>query len=148
MFHDADHPATSVLFIDGNDTDRSLFATQLKKCSSDYHILEARTGEAGLALFRSHRIDCVLLELELPDCSGFQVLVNLVPIAMRPKVAVVVLTRRIQQRLHALARRSGAYACFIKNFTTVDDLDRAILRAMAFVGQMPKEDRYRTMQSF
>lgn len=141
MPHD---PTTSVLFIDGNDTDRISFAAQLKNCSSDYDVIQATSGEDGLLLYRILRIDCVVLALELPDQSGLKVLVDLVPIASRPKVGVVMLTNRLQRGLGELARQNGAYACFIKQFTTGEDLDRAIQRAIAFVGQMPKEDRIGT----
>jgi len=140
---DPDVPTTSVLLIDGNDTDRANFAAQLKDRSPDYKILEAIDGEAGLILYRSRRVDCVVLTLELPDQSGYKVLVDLVPIASRPTVAVIVLTNRLQRGLQELARQNGAYACFVKQFMSGDDLDRAIQRAMAFVGQRPKEDRYR-----
>jgi DNA-binding NarL/FixJ family response regulator len=136
-------PATSVLLIDGNDTDRTCFANYLKSCSPEYQILEAIDGAAGLALFRTRRIDCVVLALELPDRSGFEVLVDLVPIASRPNVAVVALTNRTTRGLHEVARQNGAYACFVRQFTTVDELDRAIQRAVSLVGQMPKEDRHR-----
>jgi DNA-binding NarL/FixJ family response regulator len=85
----------------------------------------------------------VVLTLELPDQSGYKILVDLVPIASRPTVAVIVLTNRLQRGLKELARQNGAYACFVKQFMSGDDLDRAIQRAMVFVGQMPKEDRYR-----
>jgi DNA-binding NarL/FixJ family response regulator len=136
-------PTTSVLLIDANDTDRIRFAAYLKNCSPDYQIFEAADGEAGMALFRSQRIDCVVLALELPDQSGFKILVDLVPIASRPHVAVIALTDRSTRGLHGIAMQNGAYACFVRQFTSGDDLERAILRAMAFVGQMPKEDRYR-----
>ena len=140
---DPDVPTTSVLLIDGNDTDRANFAAQLKDRSPDYKILEATDGEAGLILYRSRRVDCVVLTLELPDQSGYKVLVDLVPIAGRPTVAVIVLTNRLQRGLQELARQNGGYACFVKQFMSGDDLDRAIQRAMVFVGQMPKDDRYR-----
>jgi DNA-binding NarL/FixJ family response regulator len=136
-------PTTSVLLIDANDTDRIRFAAHLKNCSPDYTTFEARDGQSGLDLYRSRRIDCVVLSLDLPDQSGFRVLVNLVPIASRPHVAVVVLTDRATRGVHEIAMQNGAYACFVRQFTSGDDLERAILRAMAFVGQMPKEDRYR-----
>ena len=136
---------TSVLLIDGNTTDRRYFAEQLKGCSPDYKILEATDGEAGLALYRSRRIDCVVVALELPDQSGFKVLVDLVPIASRPNLAVILLTNRLQRGLREIARQNGAYACFVKQFMAGDDLDRAIQRAVAFVGQLPKEDRYRPL---
>lgn len=75
---------TSVLFIDENDVDRAYFAKGLQSCSSEYLILEAQDKESGLDLYRqSPRIDCVLLELDLPDRLGSEVLVDLVPFARR-----------------------------------------------------------------
>jgi CheY-like chemotaxis protein len=136
-------PTTSVLLIDGNDTDRRFFADQLNRRSPDYKILEATDGEAGLTIYRSRRIDCAVVARELPDQSGFKVLIELVPIACRPNVAVIMLTNRLQRGLREIARQNGALACFVKQFMSGDDLDRAIQRAMTFVGQMPKEDRYR-----
>jgi len=133
---------TSVLLIDGSDADRKYFADQLKGRSPDYKILEATNGEDGLILYRYRRIDCVVVALELPDQSGLKVLVDLVPIASRPNVAVIVLTNRLQRGLREIALQNGAYACFVKQFMSGDDLDRAIQRAIAFVGRMPKEDRY------
>ena|SRR5207249_1586237 len=139
-----ERPTTSILLIDGNDTDRRYFAYQLKGRSPEYEVLEAADGEAGLALYRSRRIDCVVVALELPDQSaGFKVLVDLVPIASRPNVAVILLTNRLQRGLREIARQNGAYACFMKQFMSKEDLDRAIRRAIAFVVRLPKEDRYR-----
>jgi len=51
-------------------------------------ILEAATGRAGLALYRTHPLDCVVLEIELPDMSGFEVLLKLVRSAERPQIPV------------------------------------------------------------
>lgn len=136
-------PSTSVLLIDAHDTDRRYFATQLKERSPDYTIQEATDGGAGLTLYRSRRFDCVVLALELPDQSGYKVLVDLVPIVNRPNVAVIMLTNRLHRGLQELARTNGAYTCFVKQFMSGEDLDRAIQRAVAFVGRMLKEDRYR-----
>src|SRR5262245_64906372 len=93
-------------------------------------------------LYVSRRIDCVVLELLLLDCLGFQTLVDLVPIARRPQVAVIVLTHMTHRGVWELAKKNGAYACFAKKFTSGDDLHKGIQRAVAFVGQMAKEDRY------
>jgi CheY-like chemotaxis protein len=146
MLPNSELPTTSVLLIDGNDNDRATFATQFRDCSRDYQILEATDGEAGLLLFRSRLIHCVVLALELPDQSDYKVLVNLVPLASRPNVAVVVFTNHFQRGLQELARQNGAYACFVKQFMSGVDLDRAIQRAIAFVGRMPKEDRYQDIR--
>jgi DNA-binding NarL/FixJ family response regulator len=141
----ANLPTTSVLLIDANDSDRAKMAAQLKDRSPDYVILEATDGEEGLLIHRSRQIDCVVVALDLPDQSGFKVLVDLVPIASKPTVPVVMVTSRLQRGLQELARQNGAYACFVKEFMSEYDLDRAIQRAIAFVGQMPKENRRRPL---
>jgi DNA-binding NarL/FixJ family response regulator len=145
MSPNSELPTTSVLFIDGSKNQRAHWADQLKHCSLDYEILEASDGQSGLDLYRSRRIDCVVLELGLPDQSGLQTLVELVPIASRPRVAVIVLTQMTERGVWDLARQNGAYACFVKQHTSGQDLDKAIQRAVGFVGQMPKEDRYRAI---
>jgi CheY-like chemotaxis protein len=143
MRRNANLPTTTILFIDPNDTERTIFVEELKRRSPDYRILETTDGESGLTLCRSQGIDCVVLAVELPDGSGFRVLVDLVPIARRPNIAVLMLTNNAQRGFHQIAIQNGAYACFVKQFTSGEDLDRGIQRAMAFVGWMPKEDRYR-----
>ena len=55
-------------------------------------------------------------------------------------MAVIVLTQIPHRALWELAKENGAYACFHKYHTSGEDLDKAIQRAIAFVGQMPKED--------
>src|SRR5688572_22180270 len=76
----------SVLFIDGSQNQRTHWADLLKRCSHDYEIVEASDGQSGLELYRSRRFDCVLLELGLPDQSGFQILGELVPAASCPRI--------------------------------------------------------------
>jgi len=137
--------STSVLLIDASKTQRAYWTGQLKDCSSDYEIIEAADGQSGLDLYRSRRIDCVVLELSLPDGSGFQTLMDLVPHASRPHIAVIVLTFLTHRGVWELARQHGAYACLAKQFTTGEDLDRTIQQAIAFVGQMPKEDQSRLL---
>ena len=71
----------------------------------------------------------MVLALDLPEQSGLRVLVDLLPVASRPNVAAVILTNRPQRGLAEIARQNGAYACFVKQFMSCDDLDRAIQRA-------------------
>jgi DNA-binding NarL/FixJ family response regulator len=114
----------------------------LKGCSSDYRIVEAIDGVSGLALYECQRIDCVVLELDFEDRSGFEVLVSLVPLVRKPHIAVIILTRLTHLGLWELARKNGAYACLLKAHTSGEKLDHVIQRAIAVVGLLPKEDRY------
>ena len=75
----------------------------------DIDIVTADTGEAGLALMSQQSCDCVVLDLRLPDMSGFDVLKRM---AARPElcdVPVVVFTGREltpdeEAELHMVAR--------------------------------------------
>jgi CheY-like chemotaxis protein len=131
---------TSVLLIDESKNQRAYWSEQLHRCSSDYQIVEAEDGQSGLNICRSRRVDCVVLELAMLDQSGLQALGELVRITSRPQIAVVILTRLTHRAVWELAKQKGAYACLDKNFTSGEDLEKTIQRAVAFVGQMPKED--------
>ena len=135
---------TSVLLIDSNANDRAFYANGLKRCSPNYLILEATDGQLGIDLYRqSRRIDCVVMELVLPDRSGFELLVHLLPTPSRPNVAVIVLTTHSYRGLWEFATQNGAYGCFVKRYTSSEYLDKAIQCAVAHVGVMPKEEWHR-----
>ena len=90
-----EHPKDNrlaLLLIDSNDTDRNYYADRLKQRSSEYVLHEAATGAEGLQIFEVESIDCVILELDLTDMSGFEVLIRLIPVSRKPEIAVVVLT--------------------------------------------------------
>jgi CheY-like chemotaxis protein len=141
MSSSPEHPTTSVLLIDGNANDRAFYAEGLRRCACDYEIIEATDRQSGRALYQSRPIDCVVLELALPDDSGFQILVDLVPRLSRPHVPVIILTQFTHRGVWEAAKQNGAYGCLAKTFSSGEDLDNAIQRAVAFVGQTPREDR-------
>jgi DNA-binding NarL/FixJ family response regulator len=123
--------AITVLLIDAHKDDRQYWAQRLLISSPDYVVLEAETGAAALAICRSQRVDCVVLELTLPDMSGFQALTQLVSRAYYPAPAVIFLSRATLQPMANLAMKSGAQAYLIKAHISGDDLDRAIRKALA-----------------
>jgi DNA-binding NarL/FixJ family response regulator len=123
----------SVLIIDSNDTDRNYYADRLKEYSSQYIVHQAANGECGLAIYEAQSIDCVVLELELADMSGFEALVRLVPIARKPNVPVIVLTHLANHYLTELALKNGAFACLLKTGAPGDTLDRTIQKAISVI---------------
>jgi DNA-binding NarL/FixJ family response regulator len=100
-------------------------------------VLEADTGEGGLSICRWQRIDCVIFELDLPDMSGFRLLINLVPRSRRPKMPVIVLTRRALYPMGELALKNGAQAYLVKNQISRDMLYEVMQEA---VDRIPHKD--------
>ena len=61
----------TLLFIEDDDAIR--LALRLALEDEGYTVVEAVNGVEGLAAFRANEIDLVLLDLRLPDLSGFDV---------------------------------------------------------------------------
>jgi DNA-binding NarL/FixJ family response regulator len=133
----------SVLFIDSHDIDRNYYGDRLKIYSSDYVVFQAANGQAGISLCETVVIDCVVLEIDLADMSGFEVLVQLVP-TRPPKVPIIVLTHLTNPFLLELAVKNGAVAALCKNTTSGDVLDKTILRAVSRVPLDRKKETPRT----
>lgn len=129
--------APTVLLIDSHKEDREYWAHRLAIRSPEYVVLEADTGEAGLAICRWQRVDCVLVELDLPDMSGFEVLIKLVPRARHPEIAVIVLTRLALKPMGDLALKNGAQGYLVKSHISGDALSRAIHEA---IGRVPHKE--------
>ena len=126
---------TTILLIDDNDKDRTYYAERIRMGIPECTVLEAKDGRSGLDLYRSRKIDCLITEVHLPDMSGFELLIELVPRASTPAIAVILLTQKVSTPLHDLAIHNGAQGFFVKRFTSGDELAQFIPKAMARIKQ-------------
>ena len=106
-------------------------------------MVQAISGRTALDLCGRQPIDCVVLELDLPDMSGFEVLAKLVPAAGRPEIAVVVHTSLTNAYLLELALANGARAALHK--TSGDLLEQSILKA---IGTVTQDRKRRDQESY
>ncbi len=82
----------TILVVEDELSIRSFVCLNLKK--KQYDVLEAETGEEGLTLFQSQKVDVVILDLMLPGMDGFAVCE-----AIRtsdPAAGIIMLTARSQ----------------------------------------------------
>jgi DNA-binding response OmpR family regulator len=77
----------SLLFIEDDDQIRLILRMALE--DEGYEVREAADGQSGLAAFEEREPDLVLLDLRLPDISGFDVCRTL---RARSKVPIVMVT--------------------------------------------------------
>jgi DNA-binding NarL/FixJ family response regulator len=127
-------PTITVLFIDPNEEERQKWADQLTMRSAEYVVLQAVDGRSGLKRVKSESVDCVVLELDLPDRNGLSILFDLVGYAYNPQIAVIVLTNFPLDALCQLAIQNGAQSCMRKDQISVENLDKAIRKAIAAIG--------------
>jgi CheY-like chemotaxis protein len=96
-----------LLLVEDDEAERKGVAELLSH--EDIEISAADTGAGALAKLREHTVDCVVLDLKLPDMSGFEVLERIRDDAALCDVPVVVFTGRElsadeDAMLHTMAR--------------------------------------------
>ena len=125
--------AKSILLIEDHDTVRRYYADHLRLVYPQYVVMEAVTGQMGLKLYQRQTIDCVVLDLSLPDMSGFEVLAKLVPMASQPLVPVLILSCVDSEELFEEAKIKGAFLGLRKAQTSAEELAKVVVKAMAAI---------------
>jgi DNA-binding NtrC family response regulator len=129
-----------VLIVDDEELVRWTLAEALR--TSGYITVEAGTGSAALASFDSEQPDAVLLDVNLPDGSGLDVLRDIK--RRQPEAVVIMITGTVMIEDTIAALRGGAYD-FISKPINLEELQVTIrngIEAQALrreVGQYRRE---------
>ncbi|WP_088348752.1 HAMP domain-containing protein [Rhodomicrobium sp. R_RK_3] len=129
------------LLVVEDDSDAQATISQLLG-HDDLDIVTAATGAEALSILRSELIDCVVLDLKLPDISGFDILTELRDDRLLADIPVVVFTGRElsaeeDAQLHSLAR-----SVVVKGVESPERLlDETALFLHRVVADLPTEKR-------
>lgn len=108
----ADETAPLLLVVDDVEANRALLLDFLQWVG--FRLLEAHGGAEALELIRTERPQGVLLDMGMPDVSGFDVLAELGQVQERPKLIALTASAFEEERKQVLA--SGADAFLSKPF--------------------------------
>jgi HAMP domain-containing protein/CheY-like chemotaxis protein/signal transduction histidine kinase len=110
--------------------------------SSDIEIMTADTGEAAIASLRAEPADCVVLDLRLPDMSGFEVLEMIRDDETLRDVPVVVFTGRELSAEEDARLRTMARSVIVKGVESPERLlDETALFLHRVVADLPAPKR-------
>jgi|SRR5215204_4585397 len=126
----SDLHVTKVLIIDDSEEHRYIFRRYLRLYALKYEVHEAPDGTSGSRLAQALNPDCILLDLNLPGESGYELLVNLVGCGRPPKRTVIILTGVGGRVLEEGVRALGATGLLVKGDTDAAALDSAIQQAI------------------
>ncbi|MHC2457072.1 signal transduction histidine kinase [Rhizobium leguminosarum] len=119
----------SILIIDDNIDDREVYRRILGRVSSTaYTVVEAETGEEGLALNGRKRPDCILLDYSLPGRDGLGVLADI--LEDDPAANVIMLTGQGNETVAVEVMKSGARDYLTKDSLSPETLHRCIQNAI------------------
>jgi CheY-like chemotaxis protein len=131
-------PRKHLLLVEDSSSER-LGITELLG-HDDVEITSAETGEDALAVLRRGPVDCVVLDLKLPDMSGFEVLERMRGEPALAEIPVVVFTGRAlspeeDAQLHTMAR-----SVVVKGVESPERLlDETALFLHRIVSDLPKD---------
>ena len=112
-----------ILLVDDSESDRGIYRRYLLADRDfDYQIIEAETLEKGLELWRSQSPDLVLVDLNLPDGSGLELLMAIKKIYPRQKFPIIMMTGQGDERLAVQAMKLGASDYLVKDDITASTL--------------------------
>lgn len=107
--------APTVLYVEDNEYNRKIVRQLLARTS--YRLLEAADGEAGLAMARQARPDLVLMDVQLPKMSGFDVTRALRADPATAAVPIIVVTSFALSGDDQKAMAAGASAYLAKPYS-------------------------------
>ena len=84
-----------ILVVEDNDKNMKLFREIL--AAKGYRTLEAKTGEAAVALAAEHSPDLVLMDIQLPDIDGIEALSRLRADVRTASLPVIALTAQAME---------------------------------------------------
>lgn len=87
-----------------------------------YQVLAASNGEVALRRIREEKPDLILLDVEMPRMSGFEVLKKLKEDSLTEQIPVIMLTAGARPADKDEARRRGAHDYVTKPFSPSDFL--------------------------
>ena len=115
---------TSILIIEDNLGDAKLIQTYLKDASVKEEIIHVKTLFDGVDAVRNHAVSLVLLDLTLPDSTGFKTLSNFLEKGF--EVPVIVLTGTNNEIVGNQSIKAGAQDFLVKGQFDAKLLGRSI----------------------
>jgi PAS domain S-box-containing protein len=121
----------SVVIADAAPEDRAALRDALSRDpTAPYVVIEAESGLHALDLCRTQKPGCLILDHDLPDLSGLDVLKKLAGEEGAPACAVVVLVDAGEAQLAVEVMKSGAHDCLDKGRARGAELRSAVRQAI------------------
>jgi len=121
-----------ILLVDDNEQDRALYRRYLGRHLGFESISfeEATTGAEARTQFLAYRPDCVLLDYNLPDADGLDILADLKTLAPADTLCVVMVTGGGSEELAVRALNNGALDYLVKRQFDQELLTKTVLHAI------------------
>jgi CheY-like chemotaxis protein len=123
-----------ILLVNDIPDHKDLYAAALR--ARGYHVVQAHTGDAAMGLAAHREPNCVVIDLRLPDMTGWELCRYLKAERTLRHIPVVVLARDVS-RINAHTSREVGCSAWLSRPTVADDLVRAIEHVLSLGQSKP-----------
>ena len=96
--------------------------TSVKLAEHDYAVVTCTSGESVIAMMQSEKPDVVLLDLDLPDLPGTDIVKYAKADASISSIPIIIFSNNDDPSIHTAISEFGITDFFVKATTSFDDL--------------------------
>ena len=149
-------PPFKILIVEDSPEDRELYRRMLKRNGNTFQIHEAANLDEGLQLAQGQKMDCIILDYQLPDGDGIDFIHKYQEQGRQGNAAIIMVTGRGSERTAVEAMKLGALdyitkSSILEGFFTqsvLNAIERQHLKEEIVRYQQELERSYRTLSEF
>lgn len=117
----ADRPVRTILVVDDEPNTLEMHARIVQSHSPTNRVLKAQNGRRALDVLKQEVVDLVLLDLQMPELDGFEVLENMRRDGRLREIPVIVVTGRVLDETEMARLNQGVAAVLEKGLFSLDE---------------------------
>jgi CheY-like chemotaxis protein len=125
---------STILLIEDNELNRDMLSRRLRRAG--YDVLVAQDGHAGLEMAHARRPDIVIMDLRLPDMSGWELARSLKHDPLTQHTPILALTAHAMEGDREAALRAGCDEYDVKPV----DMPRLLEKVRLLLNRIPRRD--------
>jgi len=110
--------AKTILYVEDNEANRMIVRDLLKR--TQYQLIEAHDGEAGVAAALEKKPDLILMDIQLPKISGMEAMRQIRADASMANTPIIAITSFALSGDEQKAKEAGATAYLAKPYSPFD----------------------------
>ncbi len=136
-----DRQAFTILVVDNEPNTLELHTRIVQSHSLSNRVLQAHNGEEALAILEEESIDLVLLDLQMPEMDGFEVLEKMRAIEQMQKIPVIVVTGQVLTEAEMARLNRGVASILGKGVFGLDETVAHIQLALEHKHRLSQESQ-------
>jgi signal transduction histidine kinase/DNA-binding LacI/PurR family transcriptional regulator/AraC-like DNA-binding protein/DNA-binding LytR/AlgR family response regulator len=141
LLPDPHHPDRTVLVVDDEPSTLEMHARIVQSHSASNRVLKARTGQEALEILRREIVDLVLLDLQMPEMDGFEVLEIMRTMESVRSIPVIIVTGKVLTETDMSRLNEGVAAVLGKGLFSIEETISHISSALEHKRKLSEEAR-------